>query len=78
MLTVAARKALTELGTLILSDKLVPAEILALIPPHIPLYIAKKFPGNAEGAQSELMEMATDAAKKGEIVVRVCTVLTLP
>jgi len=75
MLTVAAHKALTSLGTLILSDKLVPAEILALIPPHIPLYIAKKFPGNSEGAQNELMEMAVAAAKRGETVVRVCDYL---
>lgn len=71
MLTVAARKALTELGTRVLSDKLVPQEILALIPSHIPRYIAKKFPGNAEEAQNELMEMAVEAARRGETVVRV-------
>lgn len=71
MLTVAARKALTELGTRVLSDKLVPSEVLALIPPHVPLYIAKKYPGNSEGAQNELMEMAVEGALKGETVVRV-------
>lgn len=71
MLTVAARRALTELATRVLTDKLVPAEILALIPPHIPLYIAKKFPGNAEGAQKELLELAIEGARNGEIVVRV-------
>ncbi|KAG8933443.1 hypothetical protein FRC02_011821 [Tulasnella sp. 418] len=70
LLAVAARRALTELGTVILSDKLVPSGVLALIPKDKTLYIAKKFPGNAEGAQNELMEMAVAAANKGEIVVR--------
>lgn len=71
MLTIAAHKALTSLATRVLSDKLVPSEILALIPKHIPVYIAKKYPGNSEGAQNELMEMAVEGARKGEIVVRV-------
>lgn len=71
MLTVAARKAITELATRILADKLVPAEVLALIPAHMPLVIAKKYPGNAEGAQAELMQEALECARRGEIVVRV-------
>jgi uroporphyrin-III C-methyltransferase len=66
----AAYKALTEQATLVLSDKLVPSEVLDLIPKSTPLYIAKKFPGNAEGAQNELMEMAVEAARRGEVVVR--------
>ncbi|WVQ66228.1 uncharacterized protein L199_004407 [Kwoniella botswanensis] len=57
-------------ATLILSDKLVPSEILALIPSTTKLHIAKKFPGNAEGAQNEMMELALAGAQKGEIVVR--------
>ncbi|KDQ18262.1 hypothetical protein BOTBODRAFT_104689 [Botryobasidium botryosum FD-172 SS1] len=70
LLTRAAHTALTSLATLVLSDKLVPAEVLALIPPHVPLHIAKKFPGNADGAQNELMDMALEGLKKGEVVVR--------
>jgi len=70
MLTVAARRAITELATRVLSDKLVPAEVLALIPDHVPLTIAKKYPGNAEGAQAELMQAALDGARRGEIIVR--------
>jgi uroporphyrin-III C-methyltransferase len=70
LLTMAAHTLLTKHATLILSDKLVPSEILALIPPSIPLIIAKKFPGNAEGAQNELMDLAYQGALKGEIVVR--------
>lgn len=73
MLTLAAHRALTSLDqpTRILSDKLVPSEVLALIPKSIPVYIAKKYPGNSEGAQNELMEMAVEGAKRGETVVRV-------
>jgi uroporphyrin-III C-methyltransferase len=56
---------------LVLSDKLVPAEVLALIPSNITVKIAKKFPGNADGAQSEMMLEAVEAAGRGETVVRV-------
>ncbi|KAJ9112479.1 hypothetical protein QFC20_002269 [Naganishia adeliensis] len=69
LLTVAAHQALMT-STLILSDKLVPSEILALIPSSITLHIAKKFPGNAEGAQNEMMALALEGAQRGEIVVR--------
>lgn len=70
LLTMAAHTLLTKKATLILSDKLVPPEVLALIPKHIPLTIAKKFPGNAEGAQNELMDLAYEGALRGETVVR--------
>lgn len=69
LLTMAAHTALRT-ATLILSDKLVPAEILALIPDSTKLHIAKKFPGNAEGAQNEMMELALEGAQRGETVVR--------
>jgi uroporphyrin-III C-methyltransferase len=69
LLTVAARYAL-ENATLILSDKLVPAEIIALIPKTTKLHIARKFPGNADGAQNELMDLALAGARAGETVVR--------
>lgn len=69
LLTVAAHTALNT-ATLILSDKLVPSEILALIPSTTTLHIAKKFPGNAEGAQNEMMELALEGALRGEVVVR--------
>nr|XP_019043735.1 uroporphyrinogen-III C-methyltransferase [Kwoniella bestiolae CBS 10118]OCF22665.1 uroporphyrinogen-III C-methyltransferase [Kwoniella bestiolae CBS 10118] len=69
LLTVAAHHAL-KTATLILSDKLVPSEILALIPSTTKLHIAKKFPGNAEGAQNEMMELALAGAQAGEVVVR--------
>ena len=71
LLTVAAYHILTKQATLVLSDKLVPAPVLALIPSHVPVKIAKKFPGNAEGAQNELMTEAVEAARRGEVVVRV-------
>lgn len=72
LLTVMAHRLLTSPHThLVLSDKLVPAPILRLIPQSIPLVIAKKFPGNAEGAQSELISLALKAAlEEGKNVVR--------
>ncbi|KAN0061468.1 uroporphyrin-III C-methyltransferase [Thecaphora frezii] len=72
LLTVLAHRLLSSPDThLILSDKLVPASILRLIPPTTPLEIAKKFPGNAEGAQSELIALALKAAiEEGKTVVR--------
>jgi uroporphyrin-III C-methyltransferase len=74
LLTRAAYQVLTcpfpNAQSRILSDKLVPSEVLALIPKNIPVYIAKKYPGNSEDAQNELMEMAVEGAKRGETVVR--------
>jgi uroporphyrin-III C-methyltransferase len=71
LLTVAAYNILTSKATLVLSDKLVPSEVLALIPATTTVKIAKKFPGNNEGAQNELMVEAVGAASRGETVVRV-------
>ncbi|TFK65920.1 uroporphyrin-III C-methyltransferase [Pluteus cervinus] len=70
LLTQAAHVALTQLADLVLSDKLVPNEVLELIPKSTEVRIAKKFPGNADGAQAELMEAAVEAARKGLTVVR--------
>ncbi|KDQ62911.1 hypothetical protein JAAARDRAFT_28881 [Jaapia argillacea MUCL 33604] len=70
LLTIATHTALTKHAQLVLSDKLVPAAVLALIPPEVEVRIAKKFPGNAEGAQNEMMEAAVEAARSGVTVVR--------
>ncbi|GAA6052605.1 hypothetical protein JCM3770_006398 [Rhodotorula araucariae] len=55
-----------------LSDKLVPPQILALIPAarRKGVVIARKYPGNAEAAQEELMALAVAAASRGETVMR--------
>jgi len=71
LLTVATRDALTKYADLVLSDKLVPAAVLETIPSHVQVQIARKFPGNADGAQSELQEAAVEAARRGLTVVRV-------
>ena len=71
LLTVATHAALTKHAQLVLSDKLVPAAVLALIPSGVEVRIARKFPGNADGAQNELMEAAIEAANRGLTVVRV-------
>ncbi|KZT27621.1 uroporphyrin-III C-methyltransferase [Neolentinus lepideus HHB14362 ss-1] len=70
LLTVATQTALTKHADLVLSDKLVPAAVLKLIPKHVDIRIARKFPGNAEGAQNEMMEAAVEAANRGLTVVR--------
>ena len=71
LLTLATHTALTKLADLVLSDKLVPDAVLKLVPSHVPVRIAKKFPGNADGAQTEMMEAALEAARRGLVVVRV-------
>ncbi|KZT73246.1 uroporphyrin-III C-methyltransferase [Daedalea quercina L-15889] len=70
LLTVATRDALTKHADLVLSDKLVPAAVLAIIPSHVEVRIARKFPGNADYGQAELMEAAIEAAIRGLTVVR--------
>jgi uroporphyrin-III C-methyltransferase len=78
LLTIAAHDALTQHADLVLSDKLVPTEVLALIPSTVEVQIARKFPGNAEGAQQEMQDTAIEAAKRGLTVVRVCICVPTP
>lgn len=69
MLTVATHEAIQR-AHYILADKLVPAEILELIPRRTPVHIARKFPGNADAAQDEMHELALAAMKEGKDVLR--------
>ncbi len=69
LLTIATQTAIQN-AHFILADKLVPAEILALIPRRTPVHIARKFPGNADAAQEELLQLGLDAAKQGKDVLR--------
>ncbi|CCK69727.1 uroporphyrinogen-III C-methyltransferase KNAG_0C06340 [Huiozyma naganishii CBS 8797] len=64
--------ALNEIKTadIILADKLVPQTVLNLIPPTTECFIAKKFPGNAENAQQELLARGLSALQEGKKVVR--------
>ncbi|ANB15818.1 uroporphyrinogen-III C-methyltransferase [Sugiyamaella lignohabitans] len=66
------KAALKEINTadIILADKLVPSQVLELIPRRTPVHIAKKFPGNAERAQEELLELGLEALEQGKHVVR--------
>ncbi|KAG1738565.1 tetrapyrrole methylase [Suillus occidentalis] len=70
LLTVATHNALTKYADLVLSEKLIPAAVLTLIPVTIEVRVARNFPGNAEGAQSEMMDAAIEAARRGLTVVR--------
>ncbi|KAH6900787.1 tetrapyrrole methylase [Thelonectria olida] len=69
LLTQATHKAIQS-ADLILADKLVPAGVLDLIPRRTPVQIARKFPGNADRAQEELLEMALAGVKQGKTVLR--------
>jgi uroporphyrin-III C-methyltransferase len=69
LLTRATYKAL-QTADLILADKLVPAGVLDLIPRRTPVSIARKFPGNADRAQEELLEQALDGVRAGKTVLR--------
>ncbi|KAI9272895.1 tetrapyrrole methylase [Phascolomyces articulosus] len=67
LLTMAAHKAIQE-ADLVLADKIVPAEVIALV--QCELRIARKFPGNADAAQEEFNKMAIEAMDQGKRVVR--------
>lgn len=69
MLTLQAIKSIHS-ADLILADKLIPEEVLSIIPDSKKLYIAKKFPGNADSAQEQLQKKCEDALSKGLNVVR--------
>ncbi|KAF2805251.1 siroheme synthase [Mytilinidion resinicola] len=69
LLTRATHKAILA-ADLILADKLVPAPVLDLVPRRTTVYIARKFPGNAERAQEELLAMGLEGLQAGKNVVR--------
>ncbi|ODV95853.1 hypothetical protein PACTADRAFT_49296 [Pachysolen tannophilus NRRL Y-2460] len=64
--------ALSEIysADLVLSDKLVPEQVLELIPRTTETFIARKFPGNAEMAQKELLDKGLAALNQGKKVIR--------
>lgn len=69
LLTTAALNAI-KTADLILADKLVPPSVLALIPRRTPVHIARKFPGNADAAQEEMLNFGLAALQEGKRVVR--------
>ena len=69
LLTLATHQAIRT-ASLILADKLVPAPVLDLIPRRTPVHIARKFPGNADAAQEEFLQLGLTALQKGQIVLR--------
>jgi uroporphyrin-III C-methyltransferase len=69
LLTRATYKAIQN-ADLILADKLVPEPVLDLIPRRTQVHIARKFPGNADKAQAELLEMAMAGVREGKTVLR--------
>jgi uroporphyrin-III C-methyltransferase len=69
LLTRATHKAILS-ADVILADKLVPSGVLDLIPRRTPVHIARKFPGNAEKAQEELLSLGLAGLKAGKTVLR--------
>ncbi|OAD68761.1 hypothetical protein PHYBLDRAFT_178202 [Phycomyces blakesleeanus NRRL 1555(-)] len=67
LLTMSAHNAI-KTADLVLADKIVPAEVVALV--KCELKIARKFPGNADAAQEEFNDLALAAMKQGKKVVR--------
>lgn len=67
LLTLAAHKAIKE-ADLVLADKIVPEQVVALV--ECELKIARKFPGNADAAQQEFNVLALKAVQQGKNVVR--------
>lgn len=69
LLTRATYKAIQS-ADFILADKLVPAGVLDLIPRRTKVHIARKFPGNADAAQEELLSLGLEALNQGKHVLR--------
>ena len=69
LLTLATHRAI-QIATVVLADKLVPEPVLSLIPRRTPIHIARKFPGNADAAQQELLTLGLEALQKGHTVLR--------
>ena len=69
LLTMATQRAI-QVADVILADKLVPAPVLDLIPRRTLVHIARKFPGNAEAAQRELLTLGLEALERGLTVLR--------
>lgn len=69
LLTAATLSAI-KFADVILADKLVPSAVLDLIPRRTTVHIARKFPGNAEAAQNELLELGLAGLTAGKTVLR--------
>jgi uroporphyrin-III C-methyltransferase len=70
LLTRATHKAILS-ADIVLADKLVPSAVLDLIPRRATVHIARKFPGNADAAQQELLEWGLEGLKANKVVVRI-------
>lgn len=69
LLTRATYKAILA-ADVVLADKLVPSGVLDLIPRRTPVHIARKFPGNADAAQEELLSLGLAGLRAGQTVLR--------
>ena len=68
LLTVAALRLIEEPGALVIADRLISSEVLALVQGE--LRIARKTPGCAEQAQNEIYEWVAEGVASGRHVIR--------
>jgi uroporphyrin-III C-methyltransferase len=69
LLTTATLNSIRN-ADIVLADKLVPSAVLDLIPRRTKVHIARKFPGNADTAQDELLELGLHGLNAGKTVLR--------
>jgi len=70
LLTIKAHRLITSVAQLVIYDRLVPDEIIDLIPPHIDKIYAGKSCRNHTMTQDEINALLISEAKKNRIIVR--------
>ncbi len=70
LLTVKAYKLLTEIAEVVVYDRLIPEDLLAIIPERVERIYAGKSCRNHHMTQDEINKCLVDEANKGKIVIR--------
>ncbi|MCE3232001.1 MAG: cobA [Rickettsiaceae bacterium] len=70
LLTVKAYKLLTEIADIVIYDRLIPQELLNLIPSHVEMIYAGKSCKKHEMTQDVINQNLVDESRKGKVVVR--------
>ncbi len=70
MLTLRAHHLLTQVAEVVVHDRLIAKEILALLPPHVERIYAGKSPGDHCATQEEIHNILLTQVQRGKKVVR--------
>ena len=70
LLTLKAYRLMTEVAELVVYDRLIPDDVIALIPPHVEKIYAGKSCRNHTMTQEEINALLVEEAGKGKIIVR--------